>query len=143
MYSRMPDPLVSGSRPVGGNRPRGVYVPPNYSGTALGQESSPVPDFEALPKVSNLPKASSEALPDRDALIPSHGEAAELSSHHSEGENRAALHGGNSFPFGHGLGYEELFLLGLLLFLRKESSPEADDDLNLTLLLVGALLFCG
>ena len=41
------------------------------------------------------------------------------------------------FPFGHGLGFEELFLLGLILVLFKE---QADEQI-IVLLIV--LLFCG
>lgn len=50
------------------------------------------------------------------------------------------------FPLGHGLGQEELLILGLLLFLLHEDGAEGksgDNDLAETLLLLGILLFCG
>ena len=48
------------------------------------------------------------------------------------------------FPFGHGLGGEELLLLGLIFFLLKEGEGQGDrGDLDLTVILLAALLFCG
>jgi hypothetical protein len=50
------------------------------------------------------------------------------------------------FPLGHGLGQEELLILGLLLFLLHEdeaNGPGGNNDLAETLLLLGILLFCG
>ena len=138
---------MSGSRPIGGNRPRGVYVPPNYSGTALGQESTPTPSFDDLPQVSNLP-AQRESLSQEETSLAStaleqDGEEAFVHPEGSPPSGLGGLPGGHKFPFGHGIGYEELFLLGLLLFLGKEADTKESDDLPLTLLLVGGLLFCG
>ena len=141
MYSRIPSTPPVGSRPASGNRPRGVYVPPNYGGTALGQEPGPTPSFGDLPQVSNLPRPADD--PPSTPL--SNEESTEESPSLPAAVPQSANHlwEGSHFPFGHGLGYEELFLLGLLLFLRKESETCEGDDLTLTLLLVGALLFCG
>ena len=44
---------------------------------------------------------------------------------------------GNSFPFSHGLGFDELLLLGLIVLLAHN---DHDPDI---LLLLGLLLFCG
>lgn len=44
---------------------------------------------------------------------------------------------GKAFPFSHGIGFEELFLLGLILLLARD---ESDRD---TVLWLGLLLFCG
>ncbi len=45
------------------------------------------------------------------------------------------------FPFGHGFGFEELLLLGLMLLLLHEGDGEG--DLGETLVLLGILLLCG
>jgi hypothetical protein len=48
------------------------------------------------------------------------------------------------FPFGHGLGFEELLLLGLIFFLLKEGETQTDrGDLDQTVILLALLLFCG
>lgn len=44
---------------------------------------------------------------------------------------------GNAFPFSHGLGFDELLILGLMMLLAQN---ERDPDL---LILLGLLLFCG
>lgn len=44
---------------------------------------------------------------------------------------------GNAFPHSHGLGFEELLILGLILLLSRN---EGDSD---AILLLGLLLFCG
>lgn len=46
------------------------------------------------------------------------------------------------FPFGHGLGYEELLLLGLILLLSGNEEGGAQ-ELNISQLILTALLFCG
>lgn len=48
------------------------------------------------------------------------------------------------FPLGHGLGQEELWILGLILLLLHEDPSAGDhNDLWETLLLLGVLLLCG
>ena len=48
------------------------------------------------------------------------------------------------FPFGHGLGFEELLLVGLILFLLREGEGCPDrGDLDETVILLGLLLFLG
>ena len=44
---------------------------------------------------------------------------------------------GNAFPFSHGIGFEELLILGLILLLARE---DGDRD---AILWLGLLLFCG
>ena len=46
------------------------------------------------------------------------------------------------FPFGHGIGYEELLLLGLILLL-SENDDGGGQELNISQLILTALLFCG
>jgi hypothetical protein len=50
---------------------------------------------------------------------------------------------GGRFPFGHGMGLEELLLLGLILLLLHESEGETRGDLDETVLLLGLLLLLG
>ncbi len=48
------------------------------------------------------------------------------------------------FPFGHGIGSEELLLLGLMYFLFREGALSGErGDLDETLILLGILLLCG
>ena len=47
-------------------------------------------------------------------------------------------HLGNAFPFSHGIGFDELLILSLILLLSRNG--EQDSDL---ILLLGLLLFCG
>ncbi len=48
------------------------------------------------------------------------------------------------FPFGHGFGFDELLLLGLILFLLRENGDQQDrGDLDETLILLGLLLLGG
>lgn len=50
----------------------------------------------------------------------------------------------SSFPFGHGLGGEELLLLGLILLLLHENGGNEDrGDLDQTVILLGLLLLLG
>ncbi len=50
------------------------------------------------------------------------------------------------FPFGHGFGFDEILLLGLILFLLHENPRDGAGnagDLDETLILLGILLLCG
>lgn len=131
---------------------RELRVPPNYSGTAIGspppdgvspatdgmilQEPSPPVEVtggaeerktEETALQTEAPTVSSETPPARPSSSPLSG-----------------LLSGQGFPFGHGLGFEELLLLGLILFLLREGEGTGEEsDLSVTLLLLGALLFCG
>lgn len=56
---------------------------------------------------------------------------------------RLSLLDPSHFPFGHGLGFDELFLLGLIFFLLMENDDQGTKgDLDETVLLLGLLLFC-
>ncbi len=117
-------------------------VPPGYSGYAAAaptapQEPAPIPYFDDLPRVSRLgevqpPAADADETPAAEEPAP---------------EPTAGAVGGplaSRFPFGHGLGREELLILGLILFLLYES-PEGGgrSDLDETVILLAALLFMG
>jgi hypothetical protein len=59
-----------------------------------------------------------------------------------KGQDRGILQGiMERFPFGHGFGFEELLLIGLMLLLLHEGDGEG--DLGETLVLLGVLLLCG
>lgn len=151
MYSQMPRRSLSGEqwtraanhaplRPDG----RGVYVPLNYSGTAIGTATQPAPCREGASPQHQVADTSEEIADHVDAVSESY-DLAPLQTACEENQPLSDQGKTRYFPFGHGLGFEELFLLGLLLFLIGESSEDNCEghDLSLPLLLVGALLFCG
>ena len=154
MYSRIPQNPLGGGHSFSHERSldegwskNGVYVPLNYSGTAIGTTELPTHRFDDSTRMSDLLEGNEiqPSLEDTDSL---QGEpevdqpSADMAEHRRE--SRAALPLTGKFLFGHGLGYEELFLLGLLMFLRGQGTDGNDgDNLPLALLLIGALLFCG
>lgn len=128
----------------------------------FGQGSTPTPRFDDLPRVSELGGGSPAHRP---ALLPpeSAPSAEEASPSQEENDTCASisaapvprtpsLFDARHFPFGHGFGFEELLILGLILFLLWES-PREDPceggnrtdhgDLDETLILLGILLLCG
>lgn len=150
-------------------RPR-MQVPANYSGHAivdgeerplgapedmgvdilsaeLSIEDSPTPHFEGLPRVSELgstqrrsptaplPVSFAEPEPERDAASRMEPPAA---------PRKSSLFDFSHFPFGHGIGGEELLILGLILFFLHESADcEERGDLDETVILLGLLLLLG
>ena len=122
----------------------------------------PIPRFDGLPRVSDL--GSGSRHPSRS--IPATFETAETArpSAAEEAADRVAEyrllpppptprptesgeHKGESCPprflSGHGLGLEELLLLGLILFLLREGGDEDRGDLDETVILLGLLLLLG
>ncbi len=60
------------------------------------------------------------------------------------GRVHTPLFDASRFPFGHGIGFEELLILGLILFFLREGSECADrGDLDETVILLGLLLLLG
>lgn len=168
MYSRIPR-QPPGSLPTGMPSYRSrVTLPPNYSGNVFPRETpaqEPAeprptaevrPRFDDLPAVSNLPSRAAD-LPDGEVpdtgehiLDKAEEEQAEVDSVPARSTDVPAhspiLLDRTHFPLGHGLGEEELLLLGLILLLLHEdggTSSEGENDLFLTVLLLGFLLFCG
>lgn len=165
MYSRIPR-QPPGSLPTGMPSYRSrVTLPPNYSGNVFSRETpaqEPTeprptaevrPRFEGLPAVSNLPSRAAD-LPDGemhdtderipDAAAEEQAETAAVSARPTEvAVHSPILLDRAHFPLGHGLGEEELLLLGLILLLLHEDGGEGENDLLLTVLLLGFLLFCG
>ena len=138
MYSRTPTrpPHPWGQRlssvPNPNDLRTGVYVPPNYSGTAIGgsggTSTDPPPPTPPPVETPSTPPPGEEIAPLVETSPPPSPLEGLLSTKH--------------FPWGHGLGSEELFLLGLWLFLASEHHRD-EGEWPLALWLVGALLFCG
>ena len=154
MYSRFQPNFGMGKRYPAESRPP-VYVPLNYSGTALGTPPDGVPPAsdgvrlpsdEAVARLETPMDVSDGALERGGEEAPAEKDA-HLAADSAESRPASLLSGifsSRHFPFGHGIGYEELLLLGLILFLMHEGGEgQGDDDLSMTLLLLGALLFCG
>ena len=133
--------------------------PPDRTSTAHGMPPPPRP--VVLPPKDSAPRHEPMPLP---IPVPRHEERREWDEHHEYREHHddhdrnsdrddekndrptAAFlqpfqglfgHMGNTFPFTHGLGFDELLLIGLIILLSRN---EADSDVVLWLAL---LLFCG
>lgn len=128
---------------------RPLYIPPNYRGTAMTvSPSSPYVELHE-PEAEGI---SYEAVENTERDHREETATPEKTAREGKGDTAVSaapnllqsLLSGNHFPFGHGLGYEELLLLGLMLFLMHEGEEsDAEDDRTLPLLLLGALLFMG
>ena len=140
-----------------------VNVPENYSGHAFREKSiledMPPPkhidsapfqqkENSDYPSKSYSPQASDAALQDSITNNTEHQETAEPSTKKSTSSifssllptsNLSASH----FPFGHGIGSEEILLLAvmLLVFLSGNKDEEGGDEE--LLLLLGFLIFAG
>lgn len=129
---------------------RPLYVPPNYHGTAMTVSPSSsyteLHDPEAVSTssetVENVERDHREELAETEKTA---DEAKSDTAVSASPNLLQSLLSGSHFPFGHGLGYEELLLLGIILFLIREGEEhgDAEDDRTLPLLLLGALLFLG
>jgi hypothetical protein len=125
-------------------------------------DEPPSPRFDDLPRVSELsarglrethrpPPLPTTVLyeePQSQAEMPREREEAYSFAPAPAAETPPVSRGGlfelSRFPFGRGIGMEELLLLGLILFLLHESATLEDrGDLDETVLLLGLLLFLG
>jgi hypothetical protein len=128
------------------NRPdEEIHIPEHYSGCAFSQPS-PGPEKkreEPIKPRSHPPEATRPSppppkkTPPPALLLPPREHVEE-----SEPPPTLPLQGlfgdlGKSFPFSHGIGFDELLLLGLVLLLAQSGK---DGDMILWLAL---LLFCG
>lgn len=152
-------------------RPK-MQVPANYSGHAIvdGEErplgvpaeavteallpelpgdDMPMPRFEGLPRISELGGTHRRPQP---VTIPASFEeppseaAAETAAPIAPPvvSRKPSLFDLSHFPFGHGIGWEEILLLGLILFVLHESGNCEDrGDLDETVILLGLLLLLG
>lgn len=123
--------------PRGGGRPS-----PTLRGYGAHAADGPTGELPRLSteKGDDSPAASSTAVSATGPvppLAPSSRPAGRLFS----------LFDSTRFPFGHGLGFDELLLLGLILFLSREGDDSRErgerGDLDETLLLLGLLLLWG
>ena len=155
-------------------RHRPVRVPANYSGHAIvdGEErplgslpfvplgaepelprspaASPEPHFEGLPKVSELGDRRlppPRVLPAEDFSVGGGDQGSVDTPPSAPTERVVELPTPGSPPisvFGHGIGTEELLLVGLILFLLLEGGEGEDKgDLTETVILLGLLLMLG
>ena len=154
MYARQPDSLR-----------RQVKIPENYSGHAF-REPSPYADMPPPTRLDTPPPERTEKSPEplerspgdtnnaeSEKLPPIDSSPTPLQSGTSEGQDGArsslfssllpsSLLGGDHFPFGHGIGSEELLILAimLLVYLSGEENGKPDTEF---LLMLGLLLFAG
>ncbi len=158
MYSRIPhSPRWSGHDIRREPSYRQGVLPPNYGGTAfhvhpttgeigtpdaaIGEtlprrpEDDTTPRFDDLPRVSRLTSVRQEPGDAPDQAVKGVVSTAPPTS------GLLSLLDGRHFPFGHGIGYEEMLIIGLIFFLAKECDGEG--DLKETLILLGLLLLGG
>lgn len=134
-----------------------IKIPEHYSGCAFSTpKSTPVPPKRSSallevgkpsPTVSSVPPLKPVTVPAEEPkeettvseteeskpIDPDKEKAVAVSSPFS------SLFGniGSAFPFSHGIGFEELLILGLIILLSRN---EEESDV---VLLLGLLLFCG
>ena len=165
-FSYVPPAPPSYHRPMYRQPPRSpMQVPANYSGHAIvdGEERPlgrleedsaplsadlPTPHFEDLPRISHggepLHRPTPRTLP--SSAEPSRGDLPALRDAPPvlPPSRPHAAPPPLRFPFGHGIGFEELFLLGLILFLLYEGGEgSGGSDLDETVILLGLLLLLG
>ena len=156
MYVRQPDP----------ERQR-VKIPENYSGHAF-RDGSPYTDMppparlDLLPSERGAPKSVEPELsgsipelntpePPKKDLDEKNGAFDEKTAQKSEKESKNSLFSSllptnfassEHFPFGHGIGSEEILILAMMMmvFLSDKNGGDPDHEL---LLLLGLLLFAG
>lgn len=153
--------IVDGEeRPLGHWQGDGIDLPAEIHDGHDGRDI-PTPHFDGLPRVSELgaparrpsPRtvtASFEEVPSEEsineaAVAEPPTETVAVSSESPPPATRpAGLFDLGNFPFGHGIGMEELLLLGLIWFLLRENADCPDrGDLDETVILLGLLLLLG
>lgn len=138
-----------------------IQIPEHYSGVAFSASkrtappsAKPTPTFldvaTPTPPPLEIPPEPREEIPSVVRDVPVLAPVSEKNEHIREKTQVAAslspivsplssLFGsiGHAFPFSHGIGFEELLILGLILLLsRNDGEPDV-------ILLLGLLLFCG
>lgn len=122
-----------------------IRLPINYKGTAFNPDGSsrtyisqtaqeddgdaPMPtESELQPPPPEAPKDTAAPSPLADAL-----------------SRLGSMVSTKGFPFGHGIGFEELLLIGLLLFIADgdENCECTGGERDITRLILTALLLCG
>ena len=146
------------SRPIDSSRQR-IKLPENYSGNAFSEQSlygdmpppaklSPPPPRQekTSPELNEVEKETSELRISPENLEKDRDETSEspkneLSSFFSPILPPSTLSSGH-FPFGHGIGSEEILIIALMLTVYLSGTEEKNIDHELMLLL-GLLLFAG
>lgn len=144
----------------GEERPLGVMPSDGGREAPLPARDTPTPRFDGLPRVSDLSDASrrrehvSLPLP----LPPMQDEPPEPDLDEGESQDdppaeeavaagstpSRSLFDAGRFPFGRGIGSDELLILGLILLLLRESGDGEDrGDLDETVILLGLILLLG
>ncbi len=133
----------------GEERPLGVSEEPvtDMFSAELPVEDTPTPRFDGLPRVSELGGSPRRSPP---ATIPASFEEPEppppavVAPETPTSPRKSALFDLSHFPFGHGIGWEEILILGLILFFLHENADCTDrGDLDETVILLGLLLLLG
>ena len=154
MYSRQYD-----------NRKPPVKIPENYSGHAF-KPPSPYSDMPPPTHIDVPPSERREEMiePPRNVdesrvpfvevePIPHEDRAGDYEEEQPKKESRAAssifssllpssILGSNHFPFGHGLGSEEILILAIMLLVYLSGAEKGKPDTEF-LLMLGLLLFAG
>ena len=126
-------------------------------GMEMPETDGPTPRCDDLPRVSDLPRGGTGEA--RRRPPPTVNATFEESVGHGGDEgkppptsevvraatpSRGGLFDLSRFPFGRGIGFEELMILGLILLLLHESAEgEERGDIDETVILLGLLLLLG
>ena len=119
-------------RPIAPPPPRPILLPP----------PSTHEETRDLPEPSSIDREEERGETIQTSVGHKSTEKRGADPHHEPHEPPSSLHNlfgrmGSAFPFSHGIGFDELLILGLILLLARSDS---DSDLILWLVL---LLFCG
>ena len=127
-----------------GRSDESIRIPEHYSGCAFSKSaSSPqgkqeeVPQSRPHPIEASRPSPPPKKSPPPALLLPPRKDAEEKAPPPLKPSQGLWGELGRAFPFSHGIGFEELLILGLILLLAQS---ETDGDMILWLAL---LLFCG
>ena len=131
--------IVDGEeRPLGSTEESG-----SFASAGLPGEDVPTPRFDGLPRVSEL-GSTPQRRPTPSVVAVDFEELEPSPTATAESPEKKVLFDLSRFPFGHGIGWEELMLLGLILFFLHENADcEERGDLDETVILLGLLLLLG
>ena len=142
MYTRVPDRNGATNK---------IKIPDNYSGHAFQSQNyySPPPEIR---KESIVDEAQIPRLPEKSNIEESHEEREDFPEKAEEKEATRERPDSllsslfpskslkNHFPFGHGIGSEEILILGIMSLIFFSDDKEPDGEL---IMLLALLLFAG
>ena len=142
MYTRVPDRNGATNK---------IKIPDNYSGHAFQSQNyySPPPEIR---KESIVDEAQIPRLPEKSNIEESHAEREDFPEKAEEKEATRERPDSllsslfpskslkNHFPFGHGIGSEEILILGIMSLIFFSDDKEPDGEL---IMLLALLLFAG